>query len=64
MKAETGMSELQKSNPGPDYVHLLAEVKDCIRSAQYTALKAINTELVGKRSINHRVPPGSELVQI
>jgi hypothetical protein len=40
------MSELKK-NPGPDYVHLLAEVKEHFRSAQYAALKAVNTELVG-----------------
>ncbi|MCM8626217.1 PDDEXK nuclease domain-containing protein [Accumulibacter sp.] len=31
----------------PDYAQLLAEVKECIRSAQYAALKAVNTELVG-----------------
>ncbi|MFN5853386.1 MAG: YhcG family protein [Pirellulaceae bacterium] len=30
-----------------DYNQLLAEVKDRIRSAQYAALKAVNTELVG-----------------
>jgi len=47
MKAEKGMSELKKNNPGPDYAHLLAEVKERVRSAQYTALKAVNTELVG-----------------
>ncbi len=41
------MSELNKNNPGPDYPHLLAEVKERVRSAQYTALKAVNTELVG-----------------
>ncbi len=37
------------SNPGPgqDYAHLLAEVKERVRSAQYEALKAVNTELVG-----------------
>jgi len=39
------MSEL--NNPGPDYAHLLAEVKERIRSAQYEALKAVNKELVG-----------------
>jgi predicted nuclease of restriction endonuclease-like (RecB) superfamily len=34
--------------PSPvDYAQLLAEVKDRIRSAQYAALKAVNTELVG-----------------
>jgi predicted nuclease of restriction endonuclease-like (RecB) superfamily len=47
MKAEKGMSELNKNNPGPDYAHLLAEVKERIRSAQYEALKAVNKELVG-----------------
>ena len=41
------MNELKKSNPGPDYAHLLAEVKERVRSAQYAALKAVNTELVG-----------------
>lgn len=30
-----------------DYAHLLAEVKERVRSAQYAALKAVNTELVG-----------------
>lgn len=30
-----------------DYPALLAEVKERVRSAQYTALKAVNTELVG-----------------
>ena len=37
MKAEKGMSELKKNNPGPDYAHLLAEVKERVRSAQYEA---------------------------
>jgi predicted nuclease of restriction endonuclease-like (RecB) superfamily len=41
------MSGLNKNNPGPDYAHLLAEVKERVRSAQYAALKAVNTELVG-----------------
>lgn len=41
------MSELDKNHPAPDYVHLLAEVKERVRSAQYAALKAVNTELVG-----------------
>ncbi len=41
------MSGLLKNNPGPDYAHLLAEVKERVRSAQYAALKAVNTELVG-----------------
>jgi hypothetical protein len=30
-----------------DYPRLLSEVKERIRSAQYAALKAVNTELVG-----------------
>ena len=37
----------EQNNPGPDYVQLLAEVKERIRSAQYEALKAVNKELVG-----------------
>jgi len=41
------MSDLKKSDPGPDYAHLLTEVKERIRSAQHAALKAVNTELVG-----------------
>ena len=41
------MSELKKNNPGPDYAQLLAEVKERVRSAQYAALKTVNTELVG-----------------
>ena len=41
------MNELSKNNPGTDYAHLLAEVKKRVRSAQYAALKAVNTELVG-----------------
>ena len=41
------MSRLKGNNPGPDYAHLLAEVKARVRSAQYAALKAVNTELVG-----------------
>jgi predicted nuclease of restriction endonuclease-like (RecB) superfamily len=32
---------------GPDYVRLLSEVKERVRSAQYAALKAVNKELVG-----------------
>ncbi len=41
------MSGLKKSNPVPDYTHLLAEVKERVRAAQYAALKAVNTELIG-----------------
>jgi predicted nuclease of restriction endonuclease-like (RecB) superfamily len=46
-KADGTMSELNKNHPAPDYAHLLAEVKERVRSAQYAALKAVNTELVG-----------------
>jgi predicted nuclease of restriction endonuclease-like (RecB) superfamily len=41
------MRELDKNNLGVDYVQLLAEVKERIRTAQYEALKAVNKELVG-----------------
>ena len=41
------MSGLEKNNPEPGYTHLLAEVKERVRSAQYAALQAVNTELVG-----------------
>ncbi|GAB7079138.1 PDDEXK nuclease domain-containing protein [Megalodesulfovibrio paquesii] len=41
------MSELDTNHPVPDYAHLLAEVKERVRSAQYAALKTVNTELVG-----------------
>jgi predicted nuclease of restriction endonuclease-like (RecB) superfamily len=41
------MTELKENNLGSDYVHLLTEVKERIRSAQYEALKAVNKELVG-----------------
>ncbi len=47
MKTGNEMSELGKNNPIPDYANLLAEVKERVRSAQYAALKAVNTELVG-----------------
>jgi hypothetical protein len=36
----------ERNNPGPDFAHRLA-VKERVRSAQYAALKAVNTELVG-----------------
>ena len=45
LKGDETMSGL--NNPGPDYAHLLAEVKERVRSAQYTALKVVNNELVG-----------------
>jgi hypothetical protein len=39
---------MPKLTPLPaNYNQLLAEVKERIRSAQYAALKAVNTELVG-----------------
>ena len=41
------MSGLKNGNPIPEYSSLLAEVKERIRSAQYSALKVVNTELVG-----------------
>jgi len=41
------LSDLEKNNPSPDYAHLLSEVKERVRSAQYAALKAVNAELVG-----------------
>ena len=47
MKTDKEVIELNNNNPGPDYAHLLSEVKERIRSAQYAALKAVNTELVG-----------------
>lgn len=40
----------KKSTPAdiePDYMAMLAEIKERIRSAQYEALKAVNRELVG-----------------
>ena len=40
------MNTLKKNNLSPGYAHLLAEVKERVRSAQYAALKAVNTELV------------------
>lgn len=39
-----GERELSQTN---DYAHLLTEVKERVRSAQYAALKAVNVELVG-----------------
>jgi predicted nuclease of restriction endonuclease-like (RecB) superfamily len=41
------MNEMEKTNPGPEYASFLAEVKERVRAAQYEALKAVNTELVG-----------------
>ncbi len=47
LKTEKGMSKLKINNPEPDYAHLLAAVKECVRAAQYAALTAVNSELVG-----------------
>ncbi len=44
MTDKTSKNSLTKSGNYPD---LLAEIKERIRSAQYAALKAVNTELVG-----------------
>ena len=41
------MSELKPPPQDQDYAQLLLEVKARVRSAQYAALKAVNTELVG-----------------
>lgn len=41
------MSGLKNGNPVPEYASLLAEVKERIRKAQYQALRAVNTELLG-----------------
>lgn len=46
-KLENGMDRLQGNDPGSEYGHLLTAVKERVRSAQYAALKAVNTELVG-----------------
>lgn len=37
----------ENTKPSIDYPVFLAEVKERVRSAEYTALKAVNTELVG-----------------
>lgn len=41
------MKRERKPNLPSDYAHLLAEVKDRVRTAQYSALKAVNKELIG-----------------
>ncbi len=42
------MSKLKKSSTIPkDYLDLLTEIKERVKSAQYEALKAVNKELVG-----------------
>lgn len=40
-------SAIENTRTSIDYPAFLAEVKERVRSAQYTALKAVNTELVG-----------------
>ena len=50
--------------PSPvDYAQLLAEVKERIRSAQYAALKAVNTELVGLYWLDRVPQAGFEPLQ-
>jgi len=44
------VSGLKKSKPIPEYLRLLAEVKERVRSAQYAALKTVNTEPVERCS--------------
>ncbi|NLT15563.1 MAG: DUF1016 domain-containing protein [Clostridiales bacterium] len=41
------MSGNNMPQPDQDYAHLLAEVKNRVREAQYVALKAVNAQLVG-----------------
>nr|VFJ44789.1 MAG: Predicted nuclease of restriction endonuclease-like (RecB) superfamily, DUF1016 family [Candidatus Kentron sp. FM]VFJ52155.1 MAG: Predicted nuclease of restriction endonuclease-like (RecB) superfamily, DUF1016 family [Candidatus Kentron sp. FM]VFK07633.1 MAG: Predicted nuclease of restriction endonuclease-like (RecB) superfamily, DUF1016 family [Candidatus Kentron sp. FM] len=41
------MKGKNKTNPPTDYPRLLTEIKDRVRAAQYAALEAVNTELVG-----------------
>lgn len=41
------MKRERRPNLPSDYAHLLAEVKDRVRTAQYSALKAVNKELIG-----------------
>ena len=41
------MSELKPHPQDLDYAQLLMEVKARVRSAQYAALQAVNTELIG-----------------
>jgi UDP-N-acetylglucosamine:LPS N-acetylglucosamine transferase len=44
---EADFSAMEAAFRAAGYAHLLAEVKERVRSAQYAALKAVNTELVG-----------------
>jgi len=46
MKPTDNRPKKDMAKPG-DYPHLLSEIKERIRSAQYEALKAVNKELVG-----------------
>ncbi len=41
------MNKKAMQSPPHDYRQFLMEVKERVRSAQYQALKAVNTELVG-----------------
>jgi len=46
MKPTDTRRKQDMAKPG-DYPHLLSEIKERIRSAQYEALRAVNKELVG-----------------
>ena len=43
----TNTSDENSLGEAGDYPRLLTEIKECIRAAQYEALKAVNKELVG-----------------
>ena len=47
LQMDDTMGEPENNTPDSGYSHLLAEVRERIRSAQYAALKSVNTELVG-----------------
>ena len=47
LQMDDTMGEPENNTPDSGYSHLLAEVKERVRSAQYAALKSVNTELVG-----------------
>lgn len=48
VKERVNAQYVANGSGGPqDYAQLLVEVKERVRSAQYAALKAVNTELVG-----------------
>jgi hypothetical protein len=46
------MTSNSPSNDHPDYQHLLGEIRQRIRSAQYQALKAVNQELIPIRFLS------------